>query len=278
MKKALCIGINHYGIPNSDLNGCVNDISTLQGILTSRFGFATENITTLLNDKATTNNIKTELSKLVMGAVAGDTIVFQYSGHGSSIPDTSGDEIDKLDEIICPYDLNWTTNMVKDDDLYTVFKNVDPQVQLLVILDSCHSGSMLRLMNIPTKKSKYLVPKYIRPPYEVFEKMKSSIYDNDAAMASSIIRNRKKKESFNVRNGILLSGCQSNQTSADAFVDKKYQGAFTFALAKVLAQNNYSITYKDLAVKINALLDSLHYEQNPQLECPDCWSNKRFLG
>jgi chromosome segregation ATPase len=106
---------------------------------------------------------------------------------------------------------------------------------------------------------------------------KSDIYANDAKM-NAISTNSKKREDFNKRNGILLSGCEANQTSSDAFIDHKFQGAFTYALSKVLKDNNYYITYAKLIVEINRLLDQLGYEQNPQLECPDRFKNSKFLG
>lgn len=278
MKKALLVGINHYSMPGSDLRGCLNDVETNRYILTYKFGFQSTEMVILRDSQATTKNIKDNLEKMVAEFKdcnsPEDKFIFCYSGHGSSVPDKDGDEIDKLDEIICPYDLNWTSNMITDDYLYSIFSKINPNVQLLIISDSCHSGSLLRSLS---PHNGYYKNKYLVPPESIFNKIKSQIYDNDAAMADLMGKIRNKKEDFNTRNGILISGCQSNQTSADAEINGKPCGAMTYVLGKVLNDSNYDITYADLIVKMNKLLDEYGYEQNPQLECPDIWRNKKFL-
>ena len=78
------------------------------------------------------------------GASPGDSLVFHYSGHGSQVPDRNGDETtDRLDEILCPYDLDWDRPLT-DDDLAAACANVPQGALLTVILDCCHSGTGLR--------------------------------------------------------------------------------------------------------------------------------------
>jgi hypothetical protein len=239
-----------------------------------------DTVTTLTDKQATTMNIKIELTKLISEAHPNDTIVFTYSGHGSQVPDKDADEIDKLDEILCPTDLNWTQNMIVDDYLYNLFLKVPDDVQLLVLSDSCHSGSLLRVVKPPAVGDEnYRAPRYLTPPARILkkiDKIKSAIYANDAQNAG--IAKPSKKEDFNSRKGILISGCQSDQTSSDAFIDGKPQGAFTAMLWNALESSDFKITYSDLNKKINELLDKKGYEQNPQLECPDIWKDKLFLA
>ena len=45
---------------------------------------------------------------------------------------------------------------------------------------------------------------------------------------------------------LMISGCRDSQTSADAYINKKYQGALTFHLLKVLELNKYDIKIKYL--------------------------------
>ena len=47
IKRALLIGINKYQVPGADLQGCVNDVKNLSGVLTTYYGFADKDITTL---------------------------------------------------------------------------------------------------------------------------------------------------------------------------------------------------------------------------------------
>ena len=93
-KRALCVGINDYPGTNSDLSGCVNDANDWAKELKTR-GYQ---VTSLLDKQATRRAMIDGLTKLVTGAVAGDSLVFTFSGHGSWLPDDSGDEPDGRDE------------------------------------------------------------------------------------------------------------------------------------------------------------------------------------
>jgi hypothetical protein len=76
---------------------------------------------------------------------------------------------------------------------------------------------------------------------------------------------------------ILISGCEDNQTSADAWINQKYQGAMTYALANVLSEHSFDITYQQLIANINNKMDQFKFTQNPQLECRPEFFNKKFL-
>jgi len=118
-RKALLVGINRYPDPENRLNGCVNDVRQVRALLQQHYGFDRPSAFDILLDaQATTAAIRAALGRLVAGARPGDLLVFHYSGHGSQVPDRDGDETaDGLDEIICPYDLDWR-HPIKDDDLY----------------------------------------------------------------------------------------------------------------------------------------------------------------
>ena len=106
--KALLVGINAYPNPSNHLRGCINDIVDMEYfIATKNKVYPKENIRTLTDSRATKKGILNALNWLLLGASAGDQILFQYSGHGAQIPSHStAIEKDGLDEIICPYDFN----------------------------------------------------------------------------------------------------------------------------------------------------------------------------
>ena len=145
MKKALLVGINRYPDPRNELKGCVNDVRQMAETLKRRYGFPGDGNMRILTDaRATTKAILDGLSWLTAGASPGDSLVFHYSGHGSQVPDRNGDETtDRLDEILCPYDLDWD-HPLTDDDLAAACANVPQGALLTVILDCCHSGTGLR--------------------------------------------------------------------------------------------------------------------------------------
>jgi uncharacterized caspase-like protein len=71
-------------------------------------------------------------------------VVITFSGHGTYVPDTNGDEIDGLDEALCPYDLQTGGAALIDDEINTLFSARQGGVRLLLISDSCHSGTVTR--------------------------------------------------------------------------------------------------------------------------------------
>jgi uncharacterized caspase-like protein len=82
-KHALCIGINDYPGTDSDLADCVNDAHDWASVLTKR-GFSVKK---MLNQQATTKQMRSAIESLVLDAKKGDRVVIQYSGHGSFLPD-----------------------------------------------------------------------------------------------------------------------------------------------------------------------------------------------
>jgi hypothetical protein len=58
-----------------------------------------------VNNEATRENIRKMITEWLPSVTKpGDTVFFFYSGHGGQIPDDDGDEKDKLDEVLSPYD------------------------------------------------------------------------------------------------------------------------------------------------------------------------------
>jgi hypothetical protein len=70
---------------------------------------------------------------------AGSMFVFYYGGHGGQMPDRDGDEPSGQDQYLCTYD-----GAVCDDELGPRWLNFQAGVNLLIITDSCHSGSVVR--------------------------------------------------------------------------------------------------------------------------------------
>lgn len=255
IKKAFIVGINYIGTGN-DLKGCINDAINMKTLLEGR-GFTVE---MCLEKDATTSGIKAGLARLVSNVTPGDIIVFHYSGHGSQLPSTS--EADGYEEIICPIDLNWTTRVITDDTLRSIFNPVPNGVNTTVILDCCHSGDALdhdehdistREVEPVTPASLYLGGRYLEPPPGLVAQLdKSELVDWCA------------KKDINA-SALLLAGCKSDQTSADAYIDGMYQGAATASILAAI-KNNSEITYKQLVDQMNDFMITGGYEQRPELD------------
>ncbi len=290
-RRALLVGVNEFPNPAWKLRGCVNDSTDMREILRTFYGFQDEDIHTLENTKATGKAIREELNWLFSNYAGGDVRIFAFSSHGTQVDDKSGDEQESFDEVIVPYDHSWSSPFT-DDDLYEVFKNVPEKVNFTFLADCCHSGTIQRDLldsNIDFKS------RYIPPPPEVkdliLQKQDALAEDEEAYIARemvemlkaipmdqwankideirALLRKRFRQNRFQMvetNKHILLAGCRSEQTSADAFIEGSYRGAFTWALGKAIREANGNLSYEQMMREATEKMKQ--FTQTPQLECP----------
>ncbi len=270
-RKAFLVGINRYPDPRNNLKGCVNDILLMSRTLQEAYGFKAKDVRLLTDERATTAAIREGLEWLVSGAAPGDSLVFHYSGHGAQVRDLSGDELaDHLDEIICPYDLDWD-HPFTDDDLGAFCGMVPNGALFTVVLDSCHSGTGLRNFLRPDLPIRY---KFLPAPVEVRHRSEPVIEDRgvDRSVTMTGPDKRLPVRRFGVAvtktNGVLIAGCRSDQTSADAWIDGDYHGALTYYLWRSLRGAKWKTTYRKAVKATGAALADHNYDQVPQLEAP----------
>jgi hypothetical protein len=256
-RRALCIGINDYPGTGSDLAGCVNDANDWAAAFTDR-GFAVKK---LIDRRATGNAIRKAIESLVTGARNGDSIVVQYSGHGSFVPDEDGDEPDGTDECLCPYDLK-DEGPITDDELFDLFSARPQGARVLMISDSCHSGTVARFAPIttpPTTKDRNPPQRKVRflPPAAFLSR-------SDAAKLGTG-RARRPSSPPGRYGALLLAGCQDTEYSYDAYFEGRANGAFTFVALRSLASLTAEATYGDWYKAIRRVLPSQQYPQTPNL-------------
>lgn len=263
-KKALMVGINDYKSIN-DLSGCINDVTNMRSILTTYLGFTNKDIRVLTDRRATKANIMTRLGWLTKNAKAGDYLVFHYSGHGSQIRDRDGDELsDNMDELICPYDMDWDGTFITDDDLNKTFKALPAGVLLEVFLDACHSGTGLREAGLgrpvelgPKNAS---MPRFLSPPMDILCRHEG---EEDTLKPKRGFQSPKRSTVHH----ILWAGCRDNQTSADASISGTYNGAFTYYFCKHMRDAGGNVSRSELLTRVRSSLRHEGYDQVPQLEC-----------
>lgn len=140
-KRAILVGCNYPGT-NAELRGCVNDVFNMKRLLEEFFSF--KNFTILIDNddsygRPTGQNIKSALSELVSQTASGDALVMHFSGHGTQVPSDDPNEEDMKDEAIVPTDMN----LILDDDLRKIVKELPEGAKFTFISDCCHSGGML---------------------------------------------------------------------------------------------------------------------------------------
>jgi len=157
-KRAVLVGINRYDAVTSptgsqftttrritNLNGAVNDATAMRDVLVSRFGFPQQNAALLTDGTATREAIVAAVNQMLAQSQRGDVVVFFYAGHGSQRRNTLNNSPSRLDQTIVTADANIGAFDIRDKELARLFNPfLDKGVELILIFDSCHSGSITR--------------------------------------------------------------------------------------------------------------------------------------
>ncbi|HEU4346866.1 MAG TPA: caspase family protein [Actinoplanes sp.] len=248
MRTSLCIGINDYPGTGSDLSGCVNDAQDWAEELTKR-GFEVE---LMLDAAATGEAMREGIRRQLRNAAAGDLVVITYSGHGTWVRDSNGDERDGRDEALCPYDIS-ANGPLLDDELYDLMCDRARGVRVVMISDSCHSGTVARFApstRTDADRVKFLPPAVFLDPAEA----------ERAARMPRISAGRPRHAA------LLMSGCTDLEYSYDAHFDGRPNGAFTYFALKTLRELPAAATYRQWSAAIRQSLPSQDYPQTPGLD------------
>lgn len=136
----------HIGLNNLDveaygeqtvLAGCINDADAMQRLAAGK-GFQTRR---LVDEEATADQVIAAISDAAGTLRSGDMFFITYSGHGSQVSDANDDEEDGQDETWCLWD-----RMLLDDELNQLWTQFQPGVRILMLSDSCHSGTVAKLI------------------------------------------------------------------------------------------------------------------------------------
>ena len=265
--KALLVGINKYPDPRNELRGCVNDILEMEHFIAeTNKVYSKQNIKKLTNKEATKKGILTQLKWLIDGAEPGDQLLFHYSGHGAQAPTKfTSLEKDGLDEIICPYDFDGTSKTsLRDKEFAQLFAGIPKGVHFVWISDSCHAEDLSRDHFITDEANN--LEKIHYKHYRYFTGLTHFEKREDEAHDLAGITIGKTTPIISPLNGALLSGCQSHELSADAYINNRYNGAFTHYLIKNLNKYSETKNMKDVIALVNKDLAKNGYDQSPQSE------------
>ena len=233
---ALNIGLNlvdpdHYGGWSGELTACEADAEDMAAIAKAQGLKPTKRLT----KQATRAQASRDISSAAKKLKKGDLFFLTYSGHGGQLPDLSDDEPDAQDETWCLYD-----GELIDDELYLMLGKFAKGVRILVLSDSCHSGSAVKLAfyrgtQLEPKatttsegtKYRYMPPAVAQRTY----RQNKDFYDKllkDPAL--------KKARDAVKASVLLISGCQDNQLSADG----DFNGLFTANLLRVWDEGRFN--------------------------------------
>lgn len=146
--RALCIGVGrvdpglYHGDPFPRL--CAEADAAAMGALARAQGFDVRLLTTNGQDAEPApdwrgvpdyHTFKREMDDAAETLRAGDTFLLTFSGHGTVVRESG---MGGVDEAWCLTDC-----VILDDLLYHFLTQLEPQVRVWVISDSCHSGTMV---------------------------------------------------------------------------------------------------------------------------------------
>jgi hypothetical protein len=215
----------------------------------------------LLTKAATAKAVLGGLADAARDLKSGDILLLTYAGHGSLRPDYDRDEDDGADETWCLYD-----RQLIDDELYEAWRKFQPGVRILVVSDSCHSGTVVRaapvgVVLVPSADADGLAPSNPTPrlrglPPALVRRIRQ---DNRAVYAEvrAKLPPRRRADGLDRRVTAplaatvrLISGCQDNQQS----MDLGNNGAFTFVLLEVWDDGRFSGDYARFVGRIRRRL------------------------
>jgi hypothetical protein len=252
LRQAVCVGINDYPGQDADLGGCVNDAKDWSAAVRQAAPHA--KVQVLLDGQATRMGILNALSALITGLGAGDLGVFTYSGHGTWVPDTNGDESDGRDEALCPVDLT-PQSLIIDDELNMMFSQLAAGARLLFVSDSCHSGTVARFAGLPRQKR----PVRFLPP--------AMIQHEPSLQRLVEAPERSKPRRRRAFPGVVhLAACRDNEYAYDAEFGGRPNGAFTYAALQALKSTTPPTTYAHWIAEIRKQLPTWQHPQTPSLD------------
>jgi Caspase domain len=270
---ALLVGIDNYSRESKgvkSLNGCVNDIKAIEAHLRKQIATAdkwelVEKI--LTNDLATRQAVIDGFNNHLCQADSEDVVLFYYAGHGSYeiAPEffRNQERDGKIETIVC-YDSRTLLGLdLADKELsYLIEQVAKNNPHILIILDSCHSGTATR-------------------DPEVVERQTNSdgkVRDLKDFLFPEQWLDYRLSDSYQSPRHIAIAACRNIQTAKEyKGSDGQSRGAFSYFLTEALQRTNGSLSYANLVQDINALITGKVKDQSPQVEATSDDLIKTFL-
>ena len=238
-QRALLIGVSNYEANLPPLAGSKNDVMLIRELLVQKYGFDRANVQVLIDEQATRAQILSAVRALSERTVADDIVLIHFSGHGSQAPDMNGDEDDGFDETILPHDSR-TPGIadITDDELNALLSGFEFG-SVVVILDSCHSGTGTR--SGPT----LVTQRWVAPD------TRKELYES--------IATRQVVTLPISENHVFFAAAQDFESELDGPFgpDNMRLGLFTAAMVGVLASSPPTVTPREAIAGVNARVEAL---------------------
>ena len=220
--RGLTIGIDNYPAlgPAAKLEGAVADAQDIAQALRAA---GSRDVTVLTDQAATRAAIMETWQKLVDRSRPGDVIVFSYAGHGSQEPEPAGrrDEADGKNEnfILSGFDQRQNVReRIVDDEMFAMLKQADDRdIEVVLVADSCHSGTMYRSVANPVTVRKLELPE-IAPADLALPLPATIIHEAPSAF----------------KHVTFVAGTEDGRVVPEVPINGKKRGALSFSFARAI--------------------------------------------
>lgn len=264
-KHGLIIAIGDYPEDGKWMDiSSQNDVDLVRSAL-AHMAFPEENIYQISDAEATQAGIIAAFERLAENVAEGDIVYIHFSGHGQQVMDNNGDEIDNLDEAIVPYDSPMLFSpgvyegerLIRDDQLNAltaaIRRRCGPSGQVILVLDSCHSGTGTRGMAKARGTTTIMAPasfKADRMTGETTMGITNTDEEGIAPMAS-------------------FFGASPRELNYETLDDQSRPvGSLSYAISTALASMKEAYSFEELFDHVKTKMKVLAPRQNPQWEGP----------
>lgn len=245
---SLHLGVNaiderFYGY-KEPLDNCINDMR-LMGFIAKSRGFKTKFLSSPKRNEDELASKKNLISHLLevsnenSGLGQGDVFLLTFAGHGFSLPNTCAldSEADGRDECWALYD-----KPIIDDEIYYYLRLISGKgAKVIIISDSCHSGTVTRISPLVQEGSRQLSEDFVND----FLSRNSEWYKSFHCDING------GNHSNNRGTIVLLSACQDDEETKDSMKycglglhESTENGAFTYIFSKIIEENVFNGFYK----------------------------------
>ena len=212
------VAANKYHGWNGPCLSCESDAEAMRRIALKQ-GFSDAIL--LLTENAVLSEVESQIIALSDKAQAGDLVLITFSGHGGQLWDDNQDEADHKDEAWFLYD-----GIVIDDGMFDLLARFQKGVRVLVIADSCHSGT--------------------------------SIKDNDLIRKHELVFPKVKPDQRTLKASVILLASTKDESPSKA---GKMYSLFTKTLLQLWDEGNFTGTYRTFFERLKQLMP---FSQQPQ--------------
>jgi len=269
--RSLHIGVNEVNPDDYDgkfkgeLKGCENDAMFMESV--AKFhGFTPKH---LLGRRATCGAVLGEIEAVAQDLEEGSFFLLTFAGHGSRLPNKDPYEIEAFDQTWCLFD-----GQVRDDELYVRWPLFEKGVRVLVISDSCYSGTILSAIFL-NEDERALPPYQVRSlPLEVAIASYERNHDKYDIIRGGIRRPLTRDINASI---LSISACQDDEPAADGLP----HGRFTAAIKREWNEGRTQATHELLWFRVHNAVSHTDPNQHPKWDYAgmlnhDFWHGKAF--